>query len=190
VNLLSSLDIDTFAKLLAPILSAIAAFLVKRYAESRSRVVSFIGHVSAFTLQDENRTVIHTHSVVVRNTGHKPAHNLRLSHAVLPQNVTVYPPVNYSVQTNPEGASDIVFPILVPKEQVTISYLYFPPLVWSQINTSAKSDDGLAKIINVIPMPQANRFIRVLVWILMLVGASYLFYQLVRFSAKFIGLSG
>ena len=38
-------------------------------------------------------------------------------------------------------------PTLVPNEQVTISYLYFPPTTWKQINGPVKSDEGLARVL-------------------------------------------
>lgn len=176
-----NLDPEIIAKVLGPLLSLVAGVLIKRYSEARSKVVSFIGHASAFTLQGENPVVIHTHSVVVRNTGRKSATNVRLSHAILPINITVYPPVQYLIERNPEGAGDIVIPVLVPKEQVTISYLYFPPLLWSQINSNTKSDEGFAKIISVIPIPQPNKAVIAGVWTLVFVGASFLFYWLARF---------
>lgn len=154
--------------------------VVKRYAEARSRVISFIGNVSAFTLQDEHHTVVHTHSVVVRNAGRKAAPNVRLMHGILPPNVTVYPQIKHSVERNSDGSGEIVFPMLVPKEQVTVSYLYFPPVLWSHINSSTKSDDGFAKIINVVPVPRPSKFVIGIVWLLMFVGASFILYWLVR----------
>lgn len=175
-----NLDPEVIAKVVGPLLSLLVGGLIKRYTEARSKVVSFIGHASAFTLQGENPAIIHTHSVVVRNTGRKSANNVRLSHAVLPINITVYPPVHYSIERNPEGAGEIVIPVLVPKEQVTISYLYFPPLLWNQINVSTKSDEGFAKIINVIPVPQPNKAVIAGFWFLVFVGASFLFYWLAR----------
>ncbi len=175
-------DPEVIAKVAGPLLSLLVAALLKHYTEARSKVVSFVGHASAFTLQGENPALIHTHAIVVRNAGRKAATNVRLTHAVLPINITVYPPVQYSIERNPEGAGEIVFPVLVPKEQVTISYLYFPPLLWNQINVNTKSDEGFAKIINVIPMPQPNKAILASVWALVFVGASFLFYWLVRFS--------
>jgi len=175
-----NIDPEITAKLLAPVFSVLLGVFVKRYFESRSKLVSFIGHVSAFTLQDQNKTVVHTHSVVIRNTGNKPAHNVRLTHDVLPPNVTVYPQVQYRIEGNPEGAKEIVIPILVPKEQVTVSYLYFPPLLWSQVNKSTKSDEGFAKIINVIPAPQLSRFVLMCFWSLVLIGASFVFYWVVK----------
>jgi len=176
-------DADTFAKVVGPLLSLLIGAVIKHYAEARAKVVSFIGHVSSFTLQDEQHTVVHTHSVVVRNAGRKAAHNVRLAHTVLPPNVTVYPPVQYTVEKNPGGASEIVIPVLVPKEQITVSYLYFPPLTWNQVNASTKSDEGFAKILNLIPMPQPHKAILVAVWSLVFLGASFLFYWLVRLLA-------
>jgi hypothetical protein len=173
-----NIDPDVVAKVAGPLLSLLVGGLLKHYTEARSKIVSFIGHASAFTIQGETPVVIHTHTVVVRNAGRKAAKNVRLSHAVLPINITVHPPVQYSIERNPEGAGDIVFPVLVPKEQVAISYLYSPPLVWNQINSNTKSDEGFAKIINVIPMPQPNKAVLAVVWALMFVGASFIFYWL------------
>ncbi|MFN0039968.1 MAG: hypothetical protein ACKVP2_10700 [Burkholderiales bacterium] len=177
-----NIDPEVVAKLAGPLLSLLVGAVIKHYTEARSRVVSFIGHVSAFTLQGEQGTVVHTHSVVVRNAGRKAAHNVRLTHGVLPINITVYPPMQYAIERNPEGAGEIVFPVLVPKEQVTVSYLYFPPLLWNQINVNTKSDEGFAKIINVIPIPQPNKAVIAVVWGLMFIGASFLFYWLIRFA--------
>ncbi len=175
-------DPEVIAKLAGPLLSLVVGAVIKHYTEARSRVVSFIGHVSAFTLQGEQNSVIHTHSVVVRNAGRKAAHNVRLTHGVLPINITVYPPVQHTIERNPDGAGEIVFPVLVPKEQVTVSYLYFPPLLWNQINLNTKSDEGFAKIINVIPIPQPSKGVIAAGWGLMFIGASFLFYWLVRLA--------
>ncbi|MDR0274340.1 MAG: hypothetical protein LBI48_03165 [Burkholderiaceae bacterium] len=179
-------DPDTIAKIIGPLLSLLLGAVVKHYAEARAKVVSFIGHVSSFTLQDQQYSVVHAHSIVVRNAGRKAAHNVRLVHAVLPPNVTVYPPIQYTIESNPEGASEIVIPVLVPKEQVTISYLYFPPLTWNQVNVHTKSDEGFAKILNVIPTPQLNKVILTLIFTLIFVGASFVFYWLVRLIAYVI----
>lgn len=181
-----TIDIEAIAKIAAPLISLVFGAIIKRYTEARARLVSFIGHVSSFTLQDEQRTIIHTHSIVVRNAGRKAAHNVRLAHTVLPPNITIYPAVQYTIQKNPEGASEIVIPVLVPKEQVTVSYLYFPPLTWNQVNASTKSDEGFAKILNVIPMPQPRRFIIWIVWGLVFVGASFVLYWLLRLIAYVI----
>jgi len=174
------IDPDVLAKIAGPIISLIGGAL-KIYMEGKSSLVSFIGHVSSFTLTDEQHTVVHTHSVVVINAGRKTAKNVRLTHAFLPINYTVYPPVHHTIERNPDNTGgEIVFPVLVPKEQVTISYLYLPPLLWNHINSNIKSDDGFAKIIDVIPSPQPNRLVIAMLWALVFVGASFTFYWLIR----------
>jgi len=172
-------DIE-FAKLIAPILTIIVGGIIKLYRERRAKVISYIGHVSAFTLRCEEPSSVYTHSVIVRNTGRKAAKNIRLGHNFLPDNLNVFPSIKYTVEKNPAGASEILIPILVPKEQVTVSYLYFPPITWDKINTYIKYDDGLVKSINVIPIAQPSKRVIFLVWFLMLIGASYLVYWLIR----------
>ncbi len=173
-------DIELIAKVISPIITLLAGILIKRYTERHSKLVTFIGHISSFTLKDENQNHIYTHSMVVSNVGSKSAHNVRVGHNFLPPNIQVYPPVKYGIEENPEGGSEIIFPVMVPKEQVTISYLYFPPITWNQINAYTKSDDGFARILNVIPMPRPSKIVIAIVWLLMFLGASFVIYSLIR----------
>lgn len=174
------MTIEQIFKIISPLITLIFGAILKYYTEEKSKLISFLGHVSVFTLQDEQKTQVFAHSVIVRNAGRKAAHNVRLVHNVLPSNINIYPPVQYFIEHNPEGSGEIVIPALVPKEQVTISYLYFPPLTWDKINILTKSDEGLAKIINVIPVPQLSKWLTFLIWFLMFIGASFLLYWLMR----------
>lgn len=180
------MTIEQIFKIISPLITLIFGAILKYYTEEKSKIISFLGHVSVFTLQDEQKTQVFAHSVIVRNAGRKAAHNVRLVHNVLPSNINIYPPVQYSVEHNPEGTGEIVIPALVPKEQVTISYLYFPPLTWDKINIFTKSDEGLAKIINVMPTPQLSKWLIFLIWFLMFIGASFLLYWLMRFITYII----
>jgi hypothetical protein len=181
-----NIDIELFAKLLAPVITTIIAVIAKHYSEGRARVVSFIGHISSFKLKGENPTDVYTHSVVVRNTGRKTAQNVRLGHHFLPDNLTVFPSVQYSIEYNPEGKAEIVLPRLVPKEQITISYLYFPPVTWNQIHAYTKSDEGYAEIINVIPTAQPSILVKLIVWSLMFIGTSFIVYWSVKLAAHLL----
>lgn len=173
-------DVELIAKLVAPAVSAVLLAAFKHYTEGKTKLVSYLVHASAITLSGNN-TKVHMHTIVVVNSGRKTAHNVRVSHGVVPlPDLAIYPQVQYSVETNPEGFSDILIPALVPKEQVTISYLYFPPMVWSQIMSTVKCDEGLAKVIEVIPMPRPNRLVLTAVWSLMFVGGSFLAYWAIR----------
>jgi hypothetical protein len=179
-------DFEIIAKLASPIITLILGAVIRHYTERRAKVVSYIGHVSAFTLQNEQRTPVFTHSVIVRNAGKKAAQNVRLGHNILPRDISIFPQVQYRIEQNPEGASEILIPILVPKEQITISYLYFPPVTWNQVNTYTKSDEGLAKIINVILTPQLPKWTLILLWTLIFIGASFVLYWLMRLIAYII----
>jgi hypothetical protein len=85
------------------------------------------------------------------------------------------------------GGAEIVIPKLVPSEQVSISYLYFPPLLWSQIHAYTKSDEGFAKIINVLPTPQLPKWIANLIWLLVFIGVVSLLYLSIEVCRWFIG---
>jgi len=174
------MTIEQILKLISPIITLILGSLIKYFAEEKSKLISFIGHVSVFKLNDEQKTPVFAHNVIVRNAGRKSARNVRLVHNVLPLNINIYPPIKHSIERNPDDSGEILIPVLVPKEQITISYLYFPPLTWDRINTSTKSDEGLAKIINVIPVPQLSKWLIFLVWFLMFIGASFLLYWFMR----------
>ena len=179
-------DIEIIAKIASPIITLIVGAIIKHLTERRSKIVSFLGHVSSFTLRDENHTQVYTHGIVIRNAGRKSATNVRVGHNFLPPNIQVSPPVKYTIEENPEGGAEIIFPIMVPKEQISISYLYFPPVTWDKVNAYTKSDDGFANILNVISMPLPSKFVITLVWGLMFLGASFIFYWLVKWIPHFI----
>ncbi len=138
-------DFITIAKVISPLITLIIGALIRHYSERRSKLISYIGHVSTFSLNDESRTLVFTHSIIVRNAGRKTATNIRLGHNVMPPNVSLYPNIPYKIEKYTRGRSEIVIPQLVPKEQVTISYLYFPPTTLNLINSYTKSDEGFAK---------------------------------------------
>ena len=146
--------------------------------ERRPRVVSYLGHVSGVRLsRDEGPLVVNTHSVVLRNAGRKTAKNVRLGHQVLPD-FQVFPDIEYSVHDLPGGQKEIVIPSLIPKKEVTVTYLYFPPLTWEQINTHLETDDGPVKVIRVLPTIQFPRWVYAILWALIIYGFIALVYTL------------
>jgi hypothetical protein len=161
----------------AAVLGAFLGALATRAIERRARLTAFYGHVGEFQLQPMGNNpgiTVHTHSVVVRNTGRLAAHNVRMPHAFPlkpPLNFSVFPQTAFNRTLLASGGEEITFPILVPGEQVTVSYLYFPPLVFRQINLPIKSDEGMARVIDVLPTPRLSRWRLVLFWMLVIVGA-------------------
>ena len=171
------MDLNVYAVFLAPIFALFVGAALNHAIKSRPRVTTYLGHTSAhrIPLQDGSSLDVYTHSIVLKNSGRKAAQNVRISHTTLP-NYNVFPQVNFHVEELPDGGSDIVIPTLVPGEQITVSYLYHPPTIWRDINASVKSDEGFAKVLNVLPMVQHSKWFNALMAALMLVGLSTLLY--------------
>ncbi|KKK48481.1 hypothetical protein LCGC14_3144670, partial [marine sediment metagenome] len=152
------IDWQIVAIIAAPIITLFIGAALNHFLQNRPKLVAHYGHVSGFHSQrgDEEPINIHTHSVVIRNVGRKSAKNIRVSHNYLPD-YSVYPDITYEVNVLPGDGAEITIPTLVPKEEVIISYLYFPPITYGQILTTVKSDEGSAKIINVWLAPIVSK---------------------------------
>jgi hypothetical protein len=168
-------DINVLAKLLAPAITGVVGIIVKGYLEAKPKLISYLVHASAIPLHDEKHTHVNTHSVVVRNAGKRTAHNVRVGHNFLPA-FQVFPQLAHEIIKGDGGSAEIVIPTLVPGEQINISYLYFPPNLWSQVHSYCKSDEMAAKYINIMPAIQPSKLQLFVVWGLMFVGASTLVY--------------
>lgn len=183
-----TIDWMLVATIAAPIIALFVGVALNRTFERRPKLITYYGHVSEFKLQDEHKTPVFTHSVVVRNAGGRAASNVRLGHNVLP-NFQVIPSVNFQREDLPSGGSEILIHTLVPGEQITVSYLYFPPLTWSQINTYVKSDQGLAKVLNVLPtvqLPKWQLFVLRLLVLIGLIASVYLIINLFTWAYTLI----
>jgi hypothetical protein len=182
-----TIDWDLVAKIVSPILGALAGAFAKHLLDSRPKVVAFLGHVSGVALQSTNPPMfVGTHSVVLRNAGGKAAKGIRLGHNTLPD-YSIYPDTPHVVNTLPSGAKEIQIASLVPKKQITITYLYFPPLTWEQVNTYLEHEEGSVRVLQVLPAIQPARWLVVVAWVLMGVGASTLIYVLVALLQRLAG---
>ena len=73
-----------------------------------------------------------------------------------------------------------MIPTLVPGEQITVSYLYFPPHTVADVNTGVKHDGGFAQQIPVLLQRQYPQWFNRMVALLLLMGAvftTYLIYE-------------
>jgi len=176
-----SIDWNIVTTIASPIIALFIGAFLNRAIERRPRLITYLGHVGAHRLnqQDGSSLDVYTHSVVLRNAGSRPATNVRLEHPILPD-FNVLPDIEHEVRDLPGGGREIVFPVLVPKEQVTISYLYFPPTVWNQINGGIKSDAGHAKVLNVLPTQQYPAWFNRIAASLMIIGLIAVLYVAVK----------
>jgi hypothetical protein len=180
------IDFSVFGRIAEALAIALLGGWVGRAIERRPRLSVFYGHVGEFALQPSGQFpggMVHTHSVVLHNTGKLAAKNVRLPHRLAlkpPLNFSVFPQTAFTRTSLAGGGEEIMFPVLVPGQQVTVSYLYFPPLTWRQINLPISSDEGMARVLNVLPTPQLPKWRLAVLWVLVFVGVITSLYLVVE----------
>lgn len=170
-----AMDWNILETVASPTIVFLIGVFITHVFENRPKVVCYLGHVSGIRLNRDQPLQVNTHSIVLRNAGRKVANNIRLGHNTLP-GFQVFPDIEYEEKNLPGGGKEIIILKLVPKKQVTISYLYFPPLTWNQINTHLESDEGPIKVLNVLPTAQLPRLWIAVLWFLLIYGAIGLLY--------------
>ena len=172
-------DWELLTKVAVPILTLFIGVWVNQRLEKRPKLLSHWGHVSSFNYQKEdgNTGIVNTHSVVIMNVGRRAATNVRLSHHFLPE-FNISPPVEYQLKEVPNSGKDIVIPTVIPNQQLTISYLYFPPITYAEVNAGVKCDEGFAPQIPVLLQRQYPNWFNYSAVVLMIVGMVTLAYVL------------
>ena len=180
-------DWQLFVTVAAPILTLFVGVWVNRRFESRPVLLSYWGHVSSFNYQQGNGAsgVVHTHSVVIRNVGRRAATNVRLSHTHLPD-FNIWPRVQYQLEEVPNSGKDIVIPAVVPNQQLSISYLYFPPITFADVNAGVKCNEGFATQIPVLLQRQYPDWFNYAAAVLMIVGMTVLIYGLFELGSAIV----
>lgn len=179
--------LDTGNMLITIVTSTITLLIgiyLNRIFENRPQLITHFGHISSAKAKDNagNYLDVFTHSVVIRNNGQKPAVNVRLGHNPLPSDnnhssyinlnniINIYPPTEFKVAGNAKEGQEIIIERILPKEEISITYLYFPPILFNQINTYVKSDEGIAKRVNVLLQPQYPLWVINIIRFLILIG--------------------
>src|SRR5262245_40701157 len=140
------IDFSVFGRIAEALATLVLGGVISRAIERRPRLIAYYGHVGEFQLQPSGQypaAMVHTHSVVLHNTGKLAAKNVRVPHRLAlapPLNFSVAPPTDFKRTPLTGGGEEMMFLVLVPGQQVTVSYLYFPPLTWLQINLPISSD--------------------------------------------------
>lgn len=109
---------------------------------------------------------VRSHSLVIGNIGKAPANNVRVMHGILPHTYTIYPPINHHRDNN-----EITIASLAPGEFVSITYLYFPPLLWSQIDLLVKCDECLSVPANMQHVYILPGWLKAVLYFFLFVGA-------------------
>ena len=158
-------------------ITLLIGIFLNRIFESKPRLITYFGHVSAgkIKIEEENKIVdIFTHSIVVRNLGRKPAMNVHIEHnpglANIENMISVYPPTETKVLKIPNVGEVIALERMLPNQEITITYVYAPPLQYDRINTHVRSDEGIAKRVHVLLNKQLPTWLLNILRILLFVG--------------------
>lgn len=177
------MDVDLIIKIAMPIVILFLGMLINRIIENREKLITHLGYIASHKLAPKedglDPTTVNTHSVIIRNSGNKVAKNVRVGHNYLPD-FNVYPDIEYSVNELPGGGKELFFPTLIPKKEITISYLYFPPDTWANINTHIESDEGPAKKVHVLLQPKPKPVILKIIWFFIIIGLITTVYSIVE----------
>ena len=147
-TILFGLQIDLWLKLISLVGTAGVWLWTRR---RKPRLEAFFTHGAAHQLPpaqgQQGPLYVHTHSLVVRNSGYAPAVNVRVTHGFYPPHTThsIWPAVPNTVVPNPPHGNEIVFERIRPKDQIQISYLYGPQTTLDQFHTMVRSDEGSAQ---------------------------------------------
>lgn len=171
---------DLITRIGTPIITLVVGAVISRVFERRPKLIVYYGHVSSFRVKPAEGpdSFVHAHSVVIRNSGHQAATNVRVSHIVLPEHIDISPSVPYTIEVLPSGNKDLVIPQIVPAQSVTISYLYFPPLTWNATTSAVRCDEGMARVIRVLPARQFPTWVVYSLGGLILFGVGFVVYLL------------
>jgi len=168
----------------APIFALFVRAWLNRRSERSPVLTTFYGHIAAFTVSPPGapQMGVHTHAVVIRNTSPRVATNVRLHHNGRVPDVAIHPDIAHHREVLPGGTEDIVIPNLPPGRELVVSYLYFPPLFFNQINAGIDCDQGIANQIPVLLQRQLPAWIIRTNQITQILGIMFLLYIAYRFA--------
>lgn len=186
----NNLIFDSIKFILATSLAWIIQYALKSYYEKGPRVIHYLLHASVNQVSFEGQPSfpVWSHGLVVRNVGDKPAHNVKIYNAHMQglYHFSIWPEMRFDNIELPNGGKEICVSILRPSEQITLSYLYSPPVAAIQFGHSVKHDEGLSKEIRVIPAPIPS-FIQLLVYkVLAFIGLSTVIYLAIGFAQMYL----
>jgi hypothetical protein len=108
---------------LIPAALTVVISLVARALSPRSRIKWGVSHGFSFGVQQDTGIVsFNTLTVFIQNTGRAPAEGVEVHFNYQPEHLQIWPTLNYTTVTNPEGRFTLVVNDLAPKEYFTLSH--------------------------------------------------------------------
>lgn len=185
-----NLVLDIIKLVAAPLFAGIVQYTIKNYYEKGPRVIHYLLHASANQVSFEGQPSfpVWSHGLVVRNVGDKPAHNVKIYNAQVQglYHFSIWPEMRFETTELPNGGKEICIPILVPNEQITLSYLYSPPVMVIQFMHAVKHDEGFSNGIAVFPAPIPSVPQLWVYKVLAFIGLSTVIYLAIGFAQMYL----
>lgn len=179
------MDLELFLKISGILFTGVFAIVVDRLIRPKPKLVHYVLHPTSVLLKSDQGSEaesifqVNTHSIVIRNVGRKVAEEVSVGHHMLP-NYRVYPDTYFNEVELSQGGIELVFPKLRPKEQLTITYLYYPPNNYVDVHSYVKHNDGFSREIPVLPAQQYSKWIYCLTAMFMALGIATTIYWIAR----------
>ena len=138
-------------------ITALIKISINCFFERKARLICYYDHIGSHTIKTIRPAIhLNTHVLAIENQGSSSATGIKINHYKIPPSLSfpdidVRPSMDYELGNLPDGTKELRIPKLVKGERVTVSYIYFDPLVFNNINSSVKFDDGYAEVIKVMP---------------------------------------
>jgi len=180
------LDLATFWKASSYVVTLMVGVYIKQWLERKSKLVYWLYSATGITIENPDQPgqnlQPNTHTVVLQNTGRKSATNVRLGHTnVGPVWFQIVPSIHYEQRDLPGGGYEIVIDNLTPGRIINITYFYFGPTLYTDINTHIESDEGQAKLIPMTTQRVFPKWFNGLMAGLLLIGLVAVVYMLWQF---------
>lgn len=147
-------DWNVIATLVAPVFALLVGYWLRDILKKKPKLLYRMTASEPVTLIEDpdNPLTMQMCSLSVVNAGKAPTSEVRIGHKTLPAH-SVSPVTAYKIETLADKGKEIIFPRLLGNEEITITYLYSPPLKWQEINTHVKSNDAFGEAVREFPPP-------------------------------------
>lgn len=159
--------------LITGVVSLIVGYILHKLTTRQAELVYYTSHAQWVTLPPigDAQAVgpIGTFALFLWNPGKAPAKDVHVGHYLLPAN-NVFPDIPRETVALPGGGQAMKFPVIPPKTQVSISYLYFGVMTVEQIISYVGWEGGTAKRLPVILQRVWPKWYVTSMWVLFLAG--------------------
>lgn len=180
----------TYINLIAStLITVILTFVIRKFLEKRSPLIfSYLttttGKIALPKAENPCSVPINTHTLIISNPYNHLIKDVHVINYLPPQLITegiksiadiitLFPVIDYEIKKsqNVGSVEEIIFPKLLPKQSIIITYMYNITVNFKEFNISATSDEGIAKLVPYVPQQIFPKWLSILLWVLIGIGS-------------------